>query len=211
MGYYPIFLNLAGRRCAVIGGGSVAERKVDGLLQVGAAVTVISPSLTQALDAWARDGKIRHESRNYRPGDLTGYQLAFVATDDAGVNKAVAWEGEERGVWVNAADDPAHCDFILPAVIRRGELVVAVGTGGSSPALSSAIREELEGYFTEEYATLAQIVSKVRRELKEHSFVPKPEAWHHALDGHLRQLIRQGKHEEARNYLLERLGGELCR
>lgn len=211
MGYYPIFVEMTMRRCVVIGGGAVAERKVDGLLQVGAAVTVISPSLTRGLESAAREGKIRHEERSYRTGDLAGYQLAFVATDDAGVSEAVSREGRGRGVWVNAADDLAHCDFILPSVLRRGELAVAVATGGSSPALSRVIREELEGYFTEEYATLAAIVGKVRRELKGHSFVPKPEAWHNALDGNLRRLIREGKHEEARTYLLERLGGELCR
>ena len=211
MGYYPIFLNIEGRRCIVIGGGPVAERKVAGLLQEGARVTVISPSLTKCLESWANEGKIRHLARDYREGDLAGYRLAFVATDDDGVNAAVAREGREQGVWVNAADDPAHCDFILPSVLRRGELVVAVATGGASPALSRAIREELETYFTEDYATLAAIVGKVRQELQEQSSVPTPEAWHNALDGKLRRLIREGKQEKARSYLLERLGAETCR
>lgn len=211
MGYYPIFVEMTMRRCVVIGGGAVAERKVEGLLPVGAYVTIISPILTSRLVSLVSQGKVRHIARQYRAGDLEGQSLAFVATDDLGVSEAIAREGQERGVWVNAADDLAHCDFILPSVLRRGELVVAVATGGSSPALSSVIREELEGYFTEEYATLAAIVGNVRRELKEHSFVPKPEAWHNALDGNLRRLIREGKHEEARIYLLERLGGELCK
>ena len=211
MGYYPIFAEMTGRRCVVVGGGAVAERKVEGLLEVGAHVTVVSPSLSSKLASLVSQGKVRHIARPYQAGDLKGCALAFVATDDAGVNEAVAREGQERGVWVNAADDPAYCDFILPSVLRRGELVVAVATGGLSPALSRVIREELEGYFTEDYATLAAIVGKVRRELKRYSFVPEPEAWHNALDGNLRRLIREGKHEEARTYLLERLGGELCR
>lgn len=206
MGHYPIFLNIEGRRCVVIGGGPVAERKVEGLLRDGASVTIISPSLTKCLESLANEEKIRHLARDYREGDLAEYQLAFVATDDDGVNAAVAREGSERGVWVNAADDPAHCDFILPSVLRRGELVVAVATGGSSPALSRAIREELESYFTEDYAALIQIVAEIRQELKQKSSLPGPEAWHRALNGELRRLLREGNEEKAKAYLLERLG-----
>ena len=111
MGHYPIFLNIEGRRCVVIGGGPVAERKVEGLLRDGASVTVISPSLTKSLESLANEENIRHLARDYREGDLADYQLAFAVTGDDGVNAAVAREGRERGVWVNAADDPAHCDF----------------------------------------------------------------------------------------------------
>lgn len=207
MGHYPIFLNIEGRRCVVIGGGPVAERKVEGLLRDGASVTIISPSLTKCLESLANEEKIRHLARDYREGDLAEYQLAFVATDDDGVNAAVAREGSERGVWVNAADDPAHCDFILPSVLRRGELVVAVATGGSSPALSRVIREELESYFSEDYATLAAIAAEVRRELKERSVNPKAEDWRQALGNGLRRLIAAGKQGEAKAYLLKRLGG----
>ncbi|MBI2999939.1 MAG: bifunctional precorrin-2 dehydrogenase/sirohydrochlorin ferrochelatase [Deltaproteobacteria bacterium] len=210
MGYYPILLDLAQRPCLVIGGGSVAERKVERLLQAGAAVTVISPTLTERLDDWVKEGRVRHEARRYQKGDLAGYQLAFVATDDPEVNTVVYREGREREVWVNAADDAVHCDFILPSVLRRGELVVAVATGGSSPALSRAIREELEAYFTEDYGTLAEIVAEVRRELKERSLAPSAEAWQKALNGDLRRLIRDGKQEEAKNHLLKRLGAEIC-
>ena len=207
MGHYPIFLNIEGRRCVVIGGGPVAERKVEGLLRDGASVTVISPSLTKSLESLANEENIRHLARDYREGDLADYQLAFAVTGDDGVNAAVAREGRERGVWVNAADDPAHCDFILPSVLRRGELVVAVATGGSSPALSRVIREELESYFSEDYATLAAIAAEVRRELKDRSVNPKAEDWRQALGNGLRQLIAAGKQGEAKAYLLKRLGG----
>lgn len=209
MGYYPIFLDLAQRPCLVIGGGSVAGRKVEGLLQVGAAVTVISPILTERLDGWVKEGRVRYEARRYQTGDLAGCQLAFVATDDPQVNAAVCEEGRERGVWVNAVDDPAHCDFIVPSVLRRGELVVAVATGGSSPALSRAIREQLEAYFTEDYGTLAEIVGEVRRELRERSSFPSAETWHKALDGELRRLIAEKRHKEAKDHLLKRLGAEI--
>lgn len=210
MAYYPVFLELAGRSCLVVGGGAVAERKVEGLLGVGAWVMVVSPLLTERLNAWAREGKICHVGRAYRTGDLDGHQLAFVATDDGEVSAAVAREGQERGVWVNAADDLAHCDFILPSVLRRGELVVAVATGGASPALSRAIREELEAYFTEDYAALAQVVAEVRRELRQSPRFPDAESWRRALDGELRRLLAEGKREGAKALLLERLGAGRC-
>ncbi|MBI4588250.1 MAG: bifunctional precorrin-2 dehydrogenase/sirohydrochlorin ferrochelatase [Candidatus Rokubacteria bacterium] len=206
MGHYPIFLELVGRSCLVIGGGPVAGRKVDGLLNAGASVTVVSPMLCSSLEALAEDGRIRHVGREYAPGDLAGHQLIFVATDDRRVSAAVIREGRERGVWVNAADDPAGCDFILPAVLRRGALMVAVATGGASPALTRAIREELEAYFTEDYTALAEIVAEVRRELKARARVPDGEAWHRALDADLRRLLAEGKREEAKARLLERLG-----
>lgn len=207
MGYYPVFLELTGRPAVVIGGGPVAERKVEGLLATGAAVTVVSPALGTGLETLASEGKIRHIRRHYRRGDLADSQLAFAATGDRDVNAAVAREGRERGVWVNAADDSAHCDFILPGVVRRGELVVAVATGGSSPALARAIREELEAHFTEDYVLLTEVVTEVRQELRRQELAPDGETWRRALDGHFRGLIADGRSKEARAYLLERLGG----
>src|SRR5262245_8069288 len=108
---YPVVADLTDRPCVVIGGGAVAERKVEGLLAAGAVVTVVSPTLNQGLALLARDGRIRHAGRRYRPGDLARKALAFVATGDRRIAAAVAREGRRRGVWVNAADDPEHCDF----------------------------------------------------------------------------------------------------
>jgi precorrin-2 dehydrogenase/sirohydrochlorin ferrochelatase len=207
MEYYPIFLDLKGRPCLVIGGGPVAERKVEKLLEAGAEVTLISPSITDRLRVWAAAEKICHKARAYHYGDLAPFQLAFVATDDAAVNMSVKREGEERGVWVNVADDPSHCDFILPSVLRRGDLVVAVATGGSSPALSRAIREELERYFTEEYALLSEIVAEVRRELRERGISATPEIWGRALNGSLRSLVQRRDIEGAKRYLREQVSG----
>lgn len=207
-GYYPILVDLADRPCLVLGGGAVAERKVDGLLAARARVTVVSPSLTGGLEARARGGEIRHLAREYRDGDLTGFALAFVATDDGAVSERVAREGRARGVWVNAADDPAHSDFILPSVLRRGELVVAVATGGASPALARAIREELEAYFPQDYAALVDVVADVRRELRRGARLPDWDAWRAALDGDLRRLVAEGRREEARDRLLSRLGAD---
>jgi len=208
MGYYPVFLELAGRRCVVIGGGAVAERKVEGLLRSQAAITVISPRQTKLLKTWAGEKKIDVIVREYQPGDLKGYELAFAATEDKKVNAAVSKEGKASGVWVNAADDPAHCDFILPSILRRGELTVAVATGGASPALSRLIREELESYFGADYAVLVEVAAEARKELKENFLNTAPEQWQKALDENLRSLVRSGKREEAKGYLLAKLGEE---
>lgn len=208
MSYYPLFLELQARPVLVIGGGAVAGQKVEALLAAGAIVTVVSPDLTAGLRALADEGRIRHIMRAYAFGDLAAYRLAFVATDDGGVNAAVAQEARARGVWINAADDPAHCDFILPAVVRRGDLVVAISTSGASPALARAIREELEAYLSPDYATLAELVGEVRRELRARGVRPGPEAWRAALDTPLRRLVAAGKRAEARSHLLAGLGAD---
>jgi hypothetical protein len=127
MGYYPMCLDMAGRPCLVVGGGPPAERKVVGLLQAGARLTVVSPRVTPQLDDWAREGRIRLIRRRYEASDLAGQSLVFVATDDGVVNAEVARDARAAGVLINAADDLAHCDFILPAMLRRGP-----GNSGSS-------------------------------------------------------------------------------
>lgn len=210
MGYYPAFLELAGRRCLVVGGGPVAERRIGGLLAAGATVTVVSPRLTAALAALAAAGRITHEARGYRPGDLAGCDLAFTATDTRVVNGAVAAEARQRRVWVNAADDPAHCTFILPALVRRGDLTVAVGTGGTSPALARAVREELETYFTPEYATLAEIAGEARHELRAAGRAATAGAWRRALGPDVRRLIVERGRAAAKRQLRECLGVTGC-
>jgi len=205
MGYYPISLDMSNRPCLVIGGGAVAARKAEALLDVGALVTVISPKLTEQLSSRVGKGKIDHIAREYQNGDLDGYAIVFVATDNNDVNKAVAQEGRSRRIWVNAADDPENCDFILPSVLRRGDLTVAVGTGGASPALAKVIREDLEGYITEDYTLLTRITGEVRRELMENSQAPSADAWRKALNDEFRQLIRKGREHDARDYLRDRL------
>ncbi len=208
MSYFPIVLEMTGRDCLVIGGGVVAERKIAGLLEVGAAVTVISPEVTPAILNWSKNHSIQLTARCYQNGDLSGHELVFVATDDPDVNDQVYQEGQNCGVWVNAADDPAHCDFILPAVIRRVDMMVAISTGGASPAATRAIREELEGYFTDDYVQLVQVAAEVRTELKEKSVNVDADAWNSALKGEFRRLIRAGRPEQAKEFLLTTLGAE---
>ncbi len=197
---------MAGRRCLVIGGGRVAEGKVEGLLTADADVTIVAPELTPALQSLVDAARVRHEARAYRDGDLEGYEVCFVATDDGAVNAAVAAEGKRRRVWVNAADDPANCDFILPSVIRQGPVVVAASTGGASPALARRLREELTDFLTEDYAPLADLLASVRAELKQRKLTVDAETWQHAIDGRLRALVAQRRPDEARARLLEGLG-----
>ena len=209
MGYYPIFLELRGRRCLVIGGGVIAERKVHGLLAAEAAVTVVSPQLTALLADWSQHEALEHVARVYQEGDMRGYHLVFVATDDGAVTAAVAREGRERGIWVNAADDPAYCDFILPAVVRRGTLSIAIATGGTSPALTRAIREELQEYFTEDYGLLATVAAEVRLQLRTDKRAVPGARWVQALrNEEFRDLIRAGFREEAKDWLLVQLREE---
>ena len=210
MSYYPIFLDLTGRRCVVIGGGVIAERKIDGLVAAGADVTVISPELSEGTRTLLMRTSIKHVARKYESGDLEGYALAFVATDDGVTTAAVFCEARARGVWVNCADVPAYCDFILPAVIRRGELSVAVSTGGASPASARAVREELEKFLSDEFAQLVQTASEVRRELRQRSIQASPEAWNKSLSGDLRRLMKQGKTTEAKQLLLTQLECRSC-
>jgi len=208
MAYYPVFLEMKGRPCVVVGGGTVAERKVEGLLGAGARVTVISPELTPALATLKEEGRLHHVARLYREGDLEGYEVAVVATDDGAINAEVAAEGRRHRVWVNAVDDPPNCDFILPSVIRRGDIVIAASTGGASPALARRLREELEAFLSEDYGPLADLLQEVRQELRSRGIVVEPEAWQRAIDGRLRSLLAQRRRARAKAYLLASLGVE---
>jgi siroheme synthase-like protein len=206
MSYYPIYLNMHGRRCLVIGGGGVAERKLAALLEAGATPTVVSPAITDTIARWAKDRAIELIARRYQSSDLAEHEIAFVATDDGEVNAQVFSDGRRLSVWINAADDPAHCDFILPSVLRRGDLTVAVSSGGASPALSRTIREELELYFTEEYELLVKLAAEARAELQARGLSVPFETWRRALSGDVRQLLMRGDVTRARAVLLRELG-----
>jgi precorrin-2 dehydrogenase/sirohydrochlorin ferrochelatase len=205
MGFYPVSLNLDGRPCVVIGGGGVAERRVLALLDAGATVTVVSPALTPALAALARAGRIRHLPRAYEAGDIAGAALAFTAVDDAAVTPAVAREAQDQGVWLNAADDPVHCTFYLPGIVRRGALTVAIGSSGTSPALTRALREHLDDALGTEWTTLGELAARARRDLRSGGRAAAPESWRRALAADVRALLADGRIDEARGLLRARL------
>jgi siroheme synthase-like protein len=208
MGFYAIFIDASRRPCVVFGGGAVAQRRIEGLLAAGAIVTVVSPVLTGALMELVAQGALQHIARAYEAGDLAGYNLAFVATDNREGNQAIFSEARLRGVWINSADDPGYCDFILPGVVRRGELSIAISTGGASPALTRAIREELDTYFTADYARLVQIAGAVREKLREKSLTVSADAWNQALKGEFRRLVNENRDEQAKALLLKTLGAD---
>jgi precorrin-2 dehydrogenase/sirohydrochlorin ferrochelatase len=149
----------------VVGGGQVAERKVGRLLACGAQVAVVSRELTPRLAAWKGEGRIAHRDGLYDGACLEGACLAIGATDDAEVNGRIAADARCRGILVNIVDDPARCDFILPSVVERGDLQIAVSTGGKSPALARRLREELEERYGPEYAMLLSILGQLREKL----------------------------------------------
>jgi precorrin-2 dehydrogenase / sirohydrochlorin ferrochelatase len=206
MSYFPIFVEMKNRRCLVIGAGTVGERKIAGLLDAGAAVTVISPEMTENIAGWFENKMIKWIARRYQPGDLSGYEIAFAATGDAAVNTQVFTEGRRFDVWVNSADDPKHCDFILPSVVRRGDLTVAVSSGGASPALARTVREELEMHLSQEYEQLAQIAAEARSEARRRSLSIPFETWRRALSGDVRQYLMRGEVARAKSQLLKELG-----
>jgi len=159
-------VDLNGRRCVVVGGGEVAERKVETLLDFGAHVCVVSPVLTPTLEAWASEGRITVERRLYQEGDLEGAALAIGATDDRDVHKRVASEAKQLGILVNIVDDTGLCTFIAPAIVKRGDLVIAISTGGASPALAKQIRRELEVAYGQEYTEVLEAFQKLRERAK---------------------------------------------
>jgi precorrin-2 dehydrogenase/sirohydrochlorin ferrochelatase len=161
--YYPIFLDIEGFPCVVIGGGSVAEQKVRQALAAGAKVCVISPRLTHTLKKWAQEGRFEYKKRLYRRGNLRGARLAFAATNDSKIHAEILKEARGKYVWLNAVDDPEHCDFVVPSTVHRGNLTLAISTNGLSPALSKKIRKDLENQFGPEYEIFLQLLGTLRK------------------------------------------------
>lgn len=162
MSYYPINIQIANRLCLVVGGGPVAYRKVQGLLQGGARVRVISPEVGPELQALSELQKIEWLKREYVEGDLRGGFLAFAVTGDRAVQAMIMKEAEKSAVLLNSADDPQGSDFHVPAHFRRGKMLITVSTGGGSPALAKKIREQLESDIVPEYEAVVDLLSLVR-------------------------------------------------
>jgi precorrin-2 dehydrogenase len=165
MKYYPVYLDLRDRPCLIVGGGQVAERKTLSLLEAGANVTVISPSLTQKLQELSQSGKIIHLPKTFDDKDLTGALLVVAATDSREVNTSIGRLCKKRNILVNVVTPPDESSFIVPSVVERGELLIAVSTSGMSPALSKKIRQELEERYGPEYEVFLRKMSMLRARL----------------------------------------------
>jgi len=204
--YFPIFLNVRRKKCVVVGGGQVAFRKVRMLLDCGANVRVVSPVLHPGLSELADKKSIQVIRRNYRPGDLKGASVVIAATDTKETNHRVAKEADRVGALVNVVDDPEASDFIVPSLLRRGNLSIAISTGGMSPALARKIRTRLEDSFGEEYALLVSLVEEVRSTLRRKGIRVNAERWQNALDlDFLTQLLRTGQKDKAKAVLMKKL------
>lgn len=228
MGYYPIFVEMSGRPVLLVGGGHVALEKIGKLVAAGARVTVVAPELIPPVRAFIERGAARWVARPYTRGDVAGFELVMIATDDGEVNAAVASEARAAGIWVNAADDVANCDFILPALAQRGAIAIAASTGGTSPALARWLRERLDEFLSDEVVALGDLLAEVRRTVRERdracaascertrtpppllcSTCPNrvtPDEWQAAIDDELRTLLRSGDYEAAKARLLAALG-----
>lgn len=205
-GYYPILLNINGKKCVVIGGGQVALRKVKSLLRHGASIRVISRDLCPELSQLAGTGAISVLRKDYEEGDLAGAFLAIAATDESNTNRQVADEARQEKLLINVVDDPDHSDYIVPSCLYRGDLNISVATSGKSPALARKIRTRLEQIFGEEHALLTSLVGEVRLELKKRAVIVSSDDWQKALDlDLLTGLLRTGQWRKAKDTLLGNL------
>jgi siroheme synthase-like protein len=191
---YPVSLDVEGRACLVVGGGPVAARKAQGLLRCGAAVTVVAPDIS---DVMATLAPLTIERRPYAAGEAGAYRLVVTATGIPAVDGAVYADAEAAGVWVNSADDSAHCSFILPSVHRDGAVTLAVSTGGQSPALASWLRSRLAAHCGSELGELAELLGRARRQLHDAGRSTELVDWAALLDGPLPGLVRDGRRGEA--------------
>ncbi len=171
--YYPVFLNLKNKLCVVIGGGKVAERKVLSLLKAGAKVKIVSPEVTETLKKLIQTQDIQWEKRPYQEEDLKGAFLVIAATNSPEAQAKVFKEAEEKGIPCNVVDKPEFCSFIVPSVVQRGDLIIAISTGGASPAVARRIREKLESLFGEEYTIYLRLMRKIREKVLSKNLSPE--------------------------------------
>ena len=203
--YYPVYLNLKGRPCVILGGGRVAEGKISRLREAGARITVISPQVTPAIRAAAQEGHLNWCDREYQDGDLLQAFLAIAATNVRGVNRQIFQEAERQNVLLNVVDDAPLCTFIAPSIVERGPVTLAISTAGASPALARKLRESLTHDPVLDWADLAGVMSQVRSQVKKRGAVVDPQRWQCCLSSQLLDLARSGRQDQAGAKLLSNL------
>jgi precorrin-2 dehydrogenase / sirohydrochlorin ferrochelatase len=208
-GYYPIALNILGRTCIVIGGGLVAARKVNALLEHGARVTVVSPSCCDELRQLSEEDRIHLVRKDFTPEDIQEAFLVIAATDQNQINERVAQEARKRKILINVVDNAALSDFVLPASLYRGNLTVSVSTDGLSPALARKIRDYMGQSLGPEYGILTELIAEIRSEIKNRNIIITSADWQKALDLELLiRLLKSGQREKARVVVLQSLTGQ---
>ncbi len=199
MSYYPVMLNLKNRKVLFVGGGWETEHKVRGLLEAGANLTLLSPYPHTELEKLEQDGKIVWLRRSFEANDLTGVWLVMAHTKDKADNVAVYAEAEARGILCNSVDDPERCSLILPSVVRRGDLIIAISTSGTAPALGVRIKQRLNLEYGEEYAEFLAILRSMRSSITAGfaSFDLRKKLWYDLMDSNTLQLVKDNKPDEA--------------
>lgn len=203
---YPAQLDLRDRPVLMVGAGAVAADKLARLLPTGARITVVAPEATEAVVTLAAEGAVRWHRRPYQRGEVASYRLALTATDDPAVNRQVFVDGEATNVFVNSADDPDNCSFILPAAARRGPISVSIGTEGTSPALAGWLRRRYQADLDDGMLDLLELLIEARSELRRRTGTSEHGGWAPTLDDGLLDLVRADRLDDARARLLVALG-----
>ncbi|MBN2417794.1 MAG: bifunctional precorrin-2 dehydrogenase/sirohydrochlorin ferrochelatase [Deltaproteobacteria bacterium] len=205
MAYYPIMVDLTGREVLVIGGGSVAGRKIETLLEYGAVVSVVSRELSSEIKAHVEGGRVRYLGEEFSLVYLKDKFLVIAATDDAALNHRISQVAEEKGMLINAVDQPADCNFIVPSIIKRGDLVIAVSTSGKSPAFAKKIRKQLTDYFGDEYDLFLRMMGKIRNQVLAAGSeqMENSRLFHRIVDSELFEAVKAGELEKAARILAE--------
>ena len=203
--YYPVFLDLHNKRCVIIGGCTLAESKIAKLLDAGAKITVVSPNINAGIKTALKQGNLEWLEREYETGDLAGAFLGIAATNARPVNERIFQEAEESGILLNVVDQPSQCTFIAPSIVNRGPVTVAISTGGASPALARKLRETLSESSALEWADLAGVLSRARKQVKKQGAVIDPQRWQCCMTTDLLAMAQDDREEEALSALLANL------
>lgn len=197
---FPVYLKLDNRKCLVIGGGKVAERKIENLMEYGAQVTVVSPQVDNNIKVLAEHNDIIWHNRIFQEKDLRDIYMVFIATDDTNLNYEVAGLCRQKGILVNAVDDPSNCDFFVPSVIRRNSLAIAISTEGKSPLFARRLRQEMENIITPEYGEFVDILGEQRELVKKNipDIEERKKVFESLVYSDILELLKMGENEKVR-------------
>ena len=206
--YYPIYVQLNEQLCIVIGGGKIAEGKVDGLLAANAKVKIISPELTPHLHDLVKQNQIEYAARHYQVGDLTGAFMVICATDQTEINHQVWQEATANQQLVNVVDDTPRCNFIAPAILRKGDLNIAISTGGKAPALAVRLKQHLQEEIGPQYERFLELSGQLREPLARHipDFEARKKLWYKLVDSDILDLLSQDNEPAALDLISEVVG-----